>query len=172
MANDATQFTDESGQPVSLSPEEQTQAAQILAQPETHPQTLIDPYQPLQYKDVQGNPIALTPKEKTDYRKQAGLTDPLLDLSPEDMVALAREKNDDPNKQFNIMAAFQAREKEVAADPEALQRVAEGWQKYKDSTGLGDLPNPAEVASNIWKTAIGLGKYSGKLLWELGGPQF
>src|ERR1035437_4992406 len=133
MANDATQFTDESGQPVSLSPEEQTQAAQILAQPETLPQTLVDPYQPLQYKDAQGNPIALTPKEKTDYRKQAGLTDPLLDLSPEDMVALAREPNDDPTKKFDIFSSWKARSKEIQADPQAEIRVATAWRQYKDS---------------------------------------
>lgn len=128
-------------------------------------ETLVDPYQPIQYTDEAGQPISLSKQEQADYRKASGLIDPMLDLSADDLFYLARNPTD-PEKPLNIMSAWMARKDEITQDPEAVQRVSDAWDKYKESTGFKDLPNATELVQNVFGFAKGALKQAGTVLWN------
>lgn len=165
----APTFTDAAGNPVQFTPEQQAEALQNLspapttaatAAPPEAPQELLNPYKGMQLTDEAGKPAALTPAQQAEARKNAGVVDPLLDLSADDMFALARN----PDNNFSILQAFRARQKEVAQDPGATRRVADAWAKYKASTGLGDLPSVSDMANNVWGFVSNAAKYAGGLV--------
>src|ERR1035437_2508194 len=148
--------TTPSGEPITdLTPAEQAEVNQLYQaqQQPTAPAEpvpkLLNPYVTPQYADAEGKSISLTAAEGAEYRKKAGLVDPLRDLSPEDMVSLQRSTADNlPDKKFDIFSAWNARRQEIQTDPQAEIRVAAAWRQYKDSTNLGDIANPLRMAKN------------------------
>lgn len=114
---------------------EAPQAEEVQNQPGQVEQ-LLDPYKPVEYFDEQGNPVELTHAEKSEYRKKAGLVDPMLDLTPEEMADLSRQTLTAPEHRFSILTAFDLRQQELEQDPEAVNRASKAWKLYRDSTGL------------------------------------
>ena len=165
-------ITNPDGTPANLSPEEAAQVLQAAQAPTTDlsqalsetsteapagAPTIINPYRPAQVESEDGQPV--TPQQAAEIRKQAGIVDPMLDMTPEDMVALAKQTKDaSPEQRFNILQAFQARQAELSQDPTAVQRAATAWDLYKKSTNLGDLPSAEEIAENGWQWITGLTK--------------
>ena len=94
------EFVNEDGSPATLTPEQQADAVTKTAQAQAQAQTpaqdttpeaqVLPYYQSPQYVGDDDKPLFLSPAQQLDYRKKAGLVDPLKDLSPEDMVALSR----------------------------------------------------------------------------------
>lgn len=148
-------FSNPDGTPATLTPEEQAQANLLIP---TTPETgqLGNPYKPFQFHDETGNPVQMTPQDAAAARKQGGLVDPMLDLSQDEMVALATKS---PEK-FNIFAAVQARP-DVQQNPEALGRAAMAWEAYKKQTGFDDLGISLKAAGSFIKE---LGSYAWTLL--------
>ena len=162
-------FTNLDGTPANLTAEQQAEALTLANQtPDAAPERrMTDPYKPVLFKDDAGNPIPLTAQQQTEARQKAGMVDPMLDLPPADMFKLARETKDlPPEKQFNIYNAFLARKDELTKDPAAVQRVADAWELYRDSTNLGDLPTPTEALANAWNMVKGTVKQAGSFWWN------
>jgi hypothetical protein len=173
------EFVNEDGSPATLTPEQQADAvaktaqaqAQTPAQDTTPEAQVLPYYQSPQYVGDDDKPLFLSPAQQLDYRKKAGLVDPLKDLSPEDMVALARQTADDPEKKFDIFSAWKSREEELKNDPQAVHNVAKAWRLYKDSTGLGDMANPIRMGENAVKGVADLVTSTAKLGWNLMQPE-
>src|ERR1035437_9158652 len=154
-------FTDEAGNVVTPSPED---LAAIAAQ-EAPAAQMTNPYKPIEYLGEDGKPMALTPASKAAYRKANNIVDPLLDLAPQDLVKLAREKDpDNPSQTFNIMGAYLAREEELNQDPAAVAKIAEASYQYNHSVNWRDYPNAWEAAKNIWGLGYGMAKQTATAL--------
>src|ERR1035437_9536557 len=170
--------TTPSGEPITdLTPAEQAEVNQLYQsqQQPTAPSEpvpkLLNPYVTPQYTDAEGKSISLTAAEGAEYRKKAGLVDPLRDLSPEDMVSLQRSTADNlPDKKFDIFSAWNARRQEIQTDPQAEIRVAAAWRQYKDSTNLGDIANPLRMAKNAASGVSDLVTSTAKMGWNLVQP--
>ena len=158
------EFVNEDGSPATLTPEQQTDAvAKTAAAQSAEPQEvqMLNPNVSPQYVGDDDKPLSLSPAQKLDYRKKAGFVDPLADLPPEELVKMAH----DPSQKFNILSAFNARQKEMLGDPQTTHNVAAAWKLYRESKGLGDLPSPWEAAKSIGEMGYGLAKQTAE-----GGP--
>jgi len=158
------EILNEDGTPAVLSPEDQAAVLQQAAAQE--PPELTDPNKPLTYESDGGPPPTI--QEQAAIRKAANLVDPLLDLAPAEMMEYSRQTAEGPpDKQFNILNAFLARQEEVSQDPEAVKRVGTAWQLYKDSTSLSDLPGLGEMATVAKDALVGGVDYIATLFGNL-----
>src|SRR5664279_5438647 len=140
------EFVNEDGSPATLTPEQQADAVEKTAAAQAVPEVqMLNPNVSPQYVGDDDKPLALSPAQKLDYRKKAGMVDPLLDLPAETLFKMAR----DPSQNFNILSAFNARQKELVNDPQAVHNIAAAWKMYREDKGLGDLPSPWEAAKSI-----------------------
>jgi hypothetical protein len=107
--------------------------------------------------DAAGKEVPHDSQEAASMREEAGLIDPLFDLPVDDLAALATETKGT----FNLKEIFNSRP-EVHANPAVVQRVADAYTKYADSTKLLSLPSTVgewkQAAGGLWDMAKGYAK--------------
>ena len=118
-------------------------------------QLLTGPYP--QFFNADDQELPFDSEEAKSARAEAGLVDPLVDLSADDLAALSTQTKGE----FNLGQLYKEREEHLK-NPDLRQKLADAFVKYSEATPLIPIPKTWEEAGKavggLWDMAKGYAK--------------